>query len=116
MRYIKYAFWAVVAVCLIVVGLANRGDVTLRAMPEALANLFGISPDVTLPLFVVLFLGFAAGMLIGFVWEYIREIPERAASRAKDRELAQLRRELSGLKAEKHEGKDEVLALLDQAS
>ena len=53
--------------------------------------------------------------MIGFLWEWIREYKERAASRAKDRELAALRREIASLKDEKHEGQDEVLALLDKA-
>ena len=29
------------------------------------------------PLFVVVFAGFALGILLGLVWEWIREIPER---------------------------------------
>jgi hypothetical protein len=35
MKTIRYAFWAIVALCLILIGLANRGLVTVRAMPEA---------------------------------------------------------------------------------
>ena len=48
------AFWIVVAAALVVVGLANRDPVTLRAMPDALARLVGVSPDVQLPLFLVI--------------------------------------------------------------
>lgn len=113
MKMIRYAFWAIVGLCLIVVGLANRGEVTLRAMPEALAGLIGISPDVTLPLFVVIMVGFALGLLVGFVWEWLREYAQRAEARAKDRAIADLQREVGRLRAEKSVGKDEVLALLD---
>lgn len=115
MKILRYAFWGIVAICLIVVGLANRGMVTLRALPEALAGLFGISPDIDLPLFVVIFLGVAAGLLIGFVWEWIREYRQRADARSKLREVTMLQREIGRLQTEKHEGKDEVLALLDGA-
>ena len=115
MKTIRYAFWAIVAVCLITVGLANRGDVTVRAMPEALGRLFGVSPDVTLPLFVVIFLGVAAGLLIGFFWEWIREGKVRAEAREKSREVVRLEREMDRLRTKKSEGQDEVLALLDAA-
>jgi len=57
MKTIRYAFWAIVGLCMILVGLANRGVVTVRAMPEALFDLLGISPDVQLPLFMVIFAG-----------------------------------------------------------
>lgn len=115
MKTIRYAFWTVVALCLILVGLANRDPVTLRAMPEALSNLFGVSPDVTLPLFVVIFIGVGAGLAIGFLWEWVREYRIRADARAKSREVENLRRELQelcvasvGAKSE-----DDVLALLE---
>jgi uncharacterized integral membrane protein len=115
MKILRYAFWAIVAVCLIIVGLANRGMVTLRALPEALAGLIGVSPDIELPLFVVIFLGVAAGLIIGFLWEWVREYKHRAEARTKSREVTMLEREVGRLKSEKHEGKDEVLALLDGA-
>jgi lipopolysaccharide assembly protein A len=115
MKLIRYAFWAVIAICLIIVGLANRGEVTLRAMPEALGTLVGVSPDVTLPLFVVIFLGVAAGLLIGFFWEWIREYKHRAEAHNKGLEVTRLQREVGRLKTQKHEGKDEVLALLEDA-
>jgi uncharacterized integral membrane protein len=115
MKTIRYAFWAIVAICLITVGLANRGDVTLRAMPEALADLAGVSPDITLPLFVVIFMGVAAGLLIGFFWEWLREAKHRAEVRNKSREVVNLKREVGRLTTEKHEGKYEVLALLETA-
>jgi lipopolysaccharide assembly protein A len=113
MKTLRIAFWAVVGLCLIIVGLANRGTVTVRAMPEALAGLFGISPDVTLPLFVVILTGVAVGLLVGFVWEWLREHAQRAEARAKERQIADLQREVGRLRAEKSVGKDEVLALLE---
>jgi len=113
MKTIRYAFWGLVALCLITVGLANRGMVTLRAMPEALGRLIGVSPDITLPLFVVIFIGIAVGLLIGLIWEWLREHKIRAEARIKTREVVQLQREVGRLQTEKHEGKDEVLALLE---
>lgn len=115
MRLLRYAFWGIVAICLIIVGLANRGMVTLRAMPEALAGLFGISPDIQLPLFLVIFLGVGLGLMIGFLWEWLREYRIRAEARAKTRENTLLKREVGRLKSKENEGRDEVFALLDEA-
>ena len=116
MKTIRYAFWAIVALCLILIGLANRDPVTVRAMPEALSNLFGISPDLTLPLFVVIFIGVGAGLAIGFLWEWVREYRIRADARAKSREVDNLRREVNQLRgaAAGATSDDDVLALLEQ--
>lgn len=116
MKYIRYTFWGIVAIALIIVGMANRGIVTLRAMPEALATPLGISPDIDLPLFMAIFIGVAIGLLVGFLWEWVREHRIRVDARAKGREVDALKREVNNLKDQKHEGKDEIVALLDKAS
>jgi lipopolysaccharide assembly protein A len=116
MKALRTGFWAIVGVCLIIVGLANRGPVTVRAMPEALGNLLGLSPDFELPLFVVIFLGVAAGLLIGFFWEWLRAHKFRADARSKGREVVQLRREMDRLRDSDGDGKDDVLALLDASA
>lgn len=117
MKTIRYSFWAVIGLCLILIGLANRDFVTLRAMPEAMGDLLGISPDVQLPLFVVLFIGVGAGLMIGFLWEWVREHRMRADARGKTREVETLRREVKQLRgaAAEAKGQDDVLALLDKA-
>lgn len=112
MKTLRYAFWAIVALCLVLVGLANRGVVTVQAMPVAFSDLLGISPNVNLPLFIVIFLSVGVGLLIGFVWEWIREYRQRAEAKATARELAALRRELAAYKKNEAKG-DDVLALLE---
>ena len=67
LRYIKIAFLAVIGICLVTVALANRDMVTLRLVPEELAGVFQVSGSVSLPLFVVIFLGILIGLMIGFV-------------------------------------------------
>ncbi len=116
MKSIRFPFWGIAAIALIIVGMANRGVVTLRALPEALAGPLGISPDIQMPLFMAIFVGVAIGLLIGFFWEWVREHRIRADARAKGREVSALKREVDRLKSEKHEGKDEIVALLDKAS
>jgi len=118
MRYIRYACIAVFALALIAVALANRGMVTLKLIPNFVTDAiaFEVTPEVQLPLFVVIFGGIIVGLLVGFVWEWLREHAVRAENARNAREVRRLERENKRLKNEKHEGKDEVLALLDEAS
>ncbi len=116
MKTLRYAFWAIVGLCLILIGLANRDIVTVRAMPEALGDLLGLSPDIQLPMFVVIFIGVGAGLMIGFLWEWVREHRIRAEARAKAREVESLRREVEQLRSAAAGAKsdDDVLALLEK--
>ena len=85
-RYIKYLFLIAIVAVLLTLGLANRQEVTLTLLTPELAELARFNWSVTLPLYMVVFGGLVAG----------------------------LRREVVKLKGEKHEGKDEVLALLEE--
>ena len=113
MRYIRYLILAVIGVALVAVALANRGMVSLKLLPAGLAEIVGLNATIELPLFVVIFGGVVAGILIGFIWEWLREHKHRAEVTRKSREVGKLEREVKKLKGEKHQGKDEVLALLD---
>lgn len=114
MRYIRYASIAIFAVALILVALANRGMVEVRILPGELAGMAARDPSYEVPLFVVMFGGILAGLVIGLIWEWIREAGERARAARQAREMERLRAELRRLKGEKHKGRDEVLALLDE--
>ena len=116
MKTIRYSFWAIVGLLLILVGLANREFATIRAMPPALADMLGISPDVSLPMFIIIFISVGVGLLIGFFWEWIREHRLRVEGRKKAREVNQLKREVDTLKTRHVGPEDEVLALLDGRS
>ncbi|TNF22819.1 MAG: LapA family protein [Rhodobacteraceae bacterium] len=115
MRYIKYAFLAIVAIALVAVAVANRELVTLTLLPSGLAALAGMNQSIQMPLFAVIIAGVAIGLLVGFVWEWLREFRQRAESARKDAEIKALKRDLRRLKVEKHQGKDEVLAILEDA-
>ncbi len=115
MRYVRYFCIAIFAMALIAVSLANRSIVSLQVLPSEISGLFAMNPSIKLPLFVVILGSILAGLLVGFVWEWIREYGERAEAAKQAREMRRLQREIERLKAEKHEGKDEVLALLDKA-
>lgn len=115
MRYVRYLCIAVFAIALISVALANRSIVSLKVLPTEVAHWFAVNPQIELPLFLVILGSIVAGLLVGFVWEWIREYGQRAEAARQAREMRRLEREVARLKGEKHEGKDEVLALLDEA-
>lgn len=115
MRYIRYFCIAVFAIALIAVALANRDMVSVKVLPDEIAGLFAMNPTVQLPLFIVVFCGIIAGFAIGYIWEWMREHQQRADAARQAREMRRLEREVKRLKDEKHAGKDDVLALLDEA-
>ncbi len=116
MRYIRYASIAIFAVALILIALANRGMVTVKLLPDEVAALAAMNPSYEVPLFIVIFGGIVAGLIVGFIWEWIREAKERMVAARQAREMQQMRTEIRRLKGEKHQGKDEVLAILEEAS
>jgi len=113
MKTIRYAFWAIIGLCLIIVGLANRDIVTLRAMPQALADLLGLSPDIQMPLFMAIFAGVAVGLLIGFFWEWLRERQYRSDASRSTRENKRLKAEMARMRDSDGDGRDDVLQILD---
>jgi lipopolysaccharide assembly protein A len=114
-RYLRLIFLALVGIGLLTVALANRAPVQVRLLPDDLAALTGLTWAAELPLFLVIFGGIIAGVLIGFVWEWFREYGHRATASQKSREVARLERELAVLKdATSVPAKDDVLALLEK--
>jgi len=114
MRYLKYLFLAALGFVLITVALANRGFVSLYLLPPEISALLGLSGEpLQLPLFVVVVGGIIAGLLIGFVWEWLREMKYRGTARQAEK----LKKEVDTLRAatpsEKTGKGDDVLALLE---
>ncbi|MEM9843396.1 MAG: LapA family protein [Pseudomonadota bacterium] len=116
MRYIRYGSIAIFGIALVLIALANRQMVSVQLLPPELSGVAALNPTHEVPLFIVIFGGILAGLVIGFIWEWIREGKERAEATRQRRELAQLRAEVTQLKGAKLKDQDEVLALLDEAS
>lgn len=113
-RSLRYLFLAALGLVLLTVALANRAPVTLKALPEDLAAFTGFAWQIELPLFIVIFGGIIAGLLIGFVWEWFREMKHRSTASRKTREVARLERELAVMKDSQSVPKDDILAILDK--
>ena len=112
MRYVRYAVLGFLAVVLITVALANRAPLTLRLLPEEMSGLLGLSWQITLPAFAILLIAVLFGVVLGFVWEWIREHKHRAAAAAERKKRKELEKEV-GPRRSKETGGDDVLALLE---
>ena len=112
-RYLRYLVLAAIAVVLVTMALANREPVVIKLMPDDLAAALGFNWQIGLPLFMVMFGGIVGGILIGFLWEWLREHKHRVHATTKTREVAKLERELAGLRDAKGQVQDDVIALLD---
>lgn len=114
MRYVKIIVLGLLALLLLTLSLANMGPVTLRLLPEEMGEFLGYNPTLDLPLFLVILAGVTMGLLIGFVWEWLREHRYRAAAARAQRQAEKLEAKL-GAKGQTGAGEsDDVLALLDE--
>ena len=112
MRYIRYLVLGVIAIALIAVAVANRGPLTVRLLPAELEGLFGWTWQVTLPAFLILLAAVLVGVLLGFVWEWVREHRFRAEAVSERRERQRLEAEVRKTAPKPDKG-DDVLALLE---
>ena len=92
MKFIRYALLVIVLSVAVTVALANNGPVTLHAWPETITTFVGFELTVTLPIFLVVGGAAGLGLLLGLIWEWLRERGYRA-------EAARLRREVATLQA-----------------
>lgn len=121
LTYLRYALLAVVLVLAVTIALANRAPVTLALWPDSVTAILGIGYAVTLPLFVVVVGAVGLGLLMGLVWEWLRERGLRAEAVRTRRELDQLRaregnaapRPQAGAATPVGAPQDEILALVD---
>lgn len=113
LRALKYLFLIIVALALVLMALANRETVVVELVPEALAAWFGVQYGVELPLFLVILGGVMVGLLVGFVWEWLREHRYRVEARTNRQAAKALEREVTTLKGPAKGSQDEILALVD---
>lgn len=114
MRYLKYAFLIALAVILATLALANRGLVTVQLLTPELAELAGFNLAITLPLFVVICGGIIVGIVVGFIWEWFREMKFRDRADKEHVARRKAEREVKRMKAAQPDSpEDEVLALID---
>lgn len=114
MRFIRLLFVIILAVILIAVAFANRNMVTLDLFPANLDQYVAGTWSVTLPLFLVIFGAFAIGIVVGLIWEYLREAQIRREARNRSAEVQRLEREVGSLRQQHASPRDDVLAIVDK--
>ena len=114
MKYVKYLFYAALALVLITVAFANRDPVELQLMPTGMTDLMGFQERMVLPLFVVILGSIAFGILVGFVWEWLREWGIRRTAEREARERRRLERENARLRTEVPGEEDDVVTLIER--
>ena len=115
MRFLRLLFVTLLGVFLIMLALANREIVALNAFPAQFGQYLGGQWSVRMPLFLVLFLAIAFGMLMGLIWEWLREAHLRRESTHRAQQVAKLEREVGSLRDRHIAPRDEVLAIVDGA-
>ena len=113
-RVLRYLILALLTVALLIIASANRNLVALRLLPDDFAALFRVDWQVEVPVFLVLFAGIIIGLLVGFIWEWLREHKHRRVASTKTRQVSKLERELAAMKDQSSLPADDVLALLDK--
>ncbi|MRX50269.1 DUF1049 domain-containing protein [Paracoccus sp. S-4012] len=109
MRYIKIAALLFLALVLVGVALANRQPVALSATPAGLDPWLG-STTIMVPLYLVILISLLVGIVIGLVYEWLREAHIRREAARRAREVAVLEREVT----HRAPPRDDVLALVDR--
>lgn len=113
MRTVRLIFVTLVAVVLIGVALANRGPVTFSLLPGQLGQYLGGTWSITVPLFLLILITLLVGMVLGLVWEWLREAGLRSESARRAQTIAELERESGTLRRDFSAPKDDVLMILD---
>jgi len=110
---IRTLFLFCLATLLFLLSLANSEKVNLYFLPENLTALFEIEMAISIPLFLVFFSGIFIGLVIGFLWEWLREYKFRVEANNYQKRLLKAENELSELHAKENK-KDDVLTLLEK--
>ena len=107
MRTVKLIVLGLLAVILIILGVANMAAVDLHLLPEAV---FGEGFSIKgLPLAVVILAAVLTGILAGLVIEFLREHEQRRVAEEKRREIVKLRQEVTRLRTKLGDREDDRL-------
>ena len=113
MRLARTLFLIFLAIILVVISLANSENVSIYLLPTDLSSLMETTISINIPLFLVFFSGIFIGLVIGFVWEWLREYKFRVEANLNEKRLSRAETELSEMHAKDNKG-DDVLALLEK--
>jgi len=112
MRTIKLILLALILVAIVVLAIANREPVTVHLLPEGMSRLVP-GASIELPLFLVCLISSVVGLVLGYLFEYLREYKHRRRAAENARRAAKLDRDVSRLRKQTNTPEDDVLALVN---
>lgn len=95
LRFLKAVILLPIAILVVLLAVANRSPVTFSFDPTRAAS----DLSVTLPLYALLFMALALGVVIGGVAAWLAQRKHRSARRRQQREADRLRIEAERLRA-----------------
>ena len=113
MRLLRTLFLIFLAIILVVISIANSENVSLYLLPTDLSSLMGTTISINIPVFLVFFSGIFIGLIIGFLWEWLREHKFRVEANLNEKRLSRAEAELSEMRTKDNKG-DDVLTLLEK--
>jgi len=113
MRLIRLLVLAVIAIALVVIAMANHDPITVRLLPDELAQLLSVNWEITVPVFLLLFVAMFVGVVLGYVLEWVREHKHRATAATEMRERQRLQKQVRDIAPPSADEGDDVLALLE---
>ena len=119
MKTLRIIVLALVVFLCVTVALANRAPVTLALWPDTMSAFLGFGYSVTLPLFVIVGGALGLGLVLGLMWEWVRERGQRSDGARARRELDRLRSDGTAPVPAPKAGntqRDKVLAILDDSA
>jgi len=91
MKTLRYIVLGVVLFFCVTVALANRAPVTLALWPDTMSAFLGFGYSITLPLFAIVSGALGLGLVMGLMWEWVRERSIRSDASKARKELDKMR-------------------------
>lgn len=116
LRIIKIAFLCLVALALVLLLFSNNEMITVRFLPDNLAEVLQVQNAYTVPLNLFVPAILVLGIVVGFVWEWLREYRYRSEARVQRREATRLSNEVAQMKGTSGDNQNDILAIVDNAA
>ena len=113
MKYIKFLVLLVIAVILILFAIANNQISEIRILPDNFIISSKVQSFYLLPLFMILYIALAVGILLGFFFEYFRARKQRVKLKQAKRDINLLQSKIKKLNLKHSDGDSEILNLID---
>ena len=114
MNYLKFLIWTLVGLILILFALSNNQTVEIHVLPDSFGGSSGLEANYSLPLFVILYAILTLGLILGILFEFLRERKHRVNLKQAHKDIKLLQSEMEKLKSSNLGSDSEILNLIDR--